>query len=85
MNTDCQESNPHRGTIEPVAPALAASRPWADAAQKIAAHLLRSSEFFSIWLKRDRHWRSLDRLSNHTLKDIGLAQVDIHPSRKDLS
>jgi len=84
MNTDCQESNPRRYTIESVAPAQTACRIRGNAVQKIVAYLLRSSEFFSTWLTRERHWRALDRLSEHTLKDIGLVRVDIDRGWKHL-
>lgn len=77
MNTDCQGSNPRRRSLEATAPALAVHRLWGDAAQNIVDYLLRRSESFSTWLKRDRHRRALDRLGDHTLKDIGLARVDL--------
>ena len=77
MNTDCQESNPRRHAIEAAAPALVAYSVWVDTRQKIFALLLRSSESFSTWMKRERHRRVLDRLSDHTMKDLGLARVDL--------
>jgi uncharacterized protein YjiS (DUF1127 family) len=77
MNTDCRESNPHRRAVEATVPALTAYRIRGNALQQFVARLLQSSESFSIWLKRDRHRRALDRLSDHTLRDIGLVRVDI--------
>jgi uncharacterized protein YjiS (DUF1127 family) len=76
MNTDCQESNPCRRAIEAAAPALAPYSIWVAAAQEAFAFLLRSSVPFSTWMKRGRHRRALDRLSDHTMKDIGLARTD---------
>jgi len=77
MHTNCQESNPRRRSIEATAPSQAVHRLWGDAAQKIVAYLFQSGECCSTWLKRDRHRRALDRLSDHTLKDIGLVRLDI--------
>jgi uncharacterized protein YjiS (DUF1127 family) len=76
MNTNCQESNPRRHAIVAAAPALAPYSIWVDAAQKFFALFLRSSASFSTWMTRGRHRRVLDRLSDHTMKDIGLARVD---------
>lgn len=76
MNTDCQETNLHRRSIAAAAPIQVAHRLWGDAVQTLAAYLFRSRESFSTWLKRDRHRRALGRLSDHTLKDIGLVRVD---------
>ena len=84
MNTDCRECNPCRRAIEAAAPALAPCSIWVDAAQKAFALLLRSSASFSAWMKRGRHRRALDRLSDHTMKDIGLVRVDIDRSLKNL-
>ncbi len=76
MNTDCQESNPRRRAIEAAAAALAPYSIWVDAAQKAFALLLRNSKSFSTWMKRGRHRRVLDRLSDHTMKDIGLSRTN---------
>ena len=76
MNTNCQESNPCRRAIAAAAPTVAPYSIWVDAAQKGFALLLRNSESFSTWMKRGRHRRALDRLSDHTMKDIGLVRVD---------
>ena len=77
MNTDCQESIQCRRAIEATVPALTTYRIRGNAVQQFVARLLQSSESFSKWLKRDRHRRALDRLSDHTLKDIGLVRIDI--------
>lgn len=84
MNTDCQETNPHRRSIEATAPIQLAHRLWGDAAQTLAAYLFRSRESFSTWLKRDRHRRALDRFSDHTMKDIGLVRVEADRSWQHL-
>lgn len=76
MNTNCQESNPCRRAIVAAAPALAPYSIWVDAAQKVFALFIRSSASFSVWTTRGRHRRLLDRFSDHTMKDIGLARVD---------
>jgi len=76
MNTNSQESNPCRRAIVAAAPALAPYSIWVDAAQKVFVLLLRSSASFSTWMTRGCHRRVLDRLSDHTMKDIGLVRVD---------
>ena len=77
MNTNCQESNSCNRAIEAAATTFAVHSLWADTTRRAFALLLVGSESFSIWLKRDRHLSALERLSDHTLKDIGLARSDI--------
>ena len=84
MNTDCQESNLRGRRIAVSASALAQGGIWCDVARRIASFLFRSSEVVSTGLQRERHWRTLDRLSDHTLKDIGLARAEIHRSRNGI-
>ena len=76
MNTNCQESNLCRRAIVAAAPGLSPYSMWVDAVQKVFALFNRSSVSLSTWTTRGRHRRVLDRFSDHTMKDIGLARVD---------
>lgn len=84
MNTDCRESNPRGRRIAAAASALVQGGIWGDAVRRFASILFRSSEVISIRLDRERHWRALDRLSDHTLKDIGLARAHTDRGWKQL-
>jgi len=77
MTTDCEESVPRRQPLRLAAPALTPFRLLGDIALTIAGWSLRGSDAVLTWLERDRHRRRLDRLSDHTMKDIGLGRIDL--------
>jgi uncharacterized protein YjiS (DUF1127 family) len=56
--------------------AVARFRLLSDVALALGSCPLRVSETVLMWLDRVRQRRTLDRLSDHTLKDIGLSRAD---------